>query len=319
MLKDVIEADSVLASHVTSLSWTMQTKRANPRTLASLIRMTQPTSLALGSGFFASADADLADLCLALNELKSLRCLIFGGFDLSSASSDYVSHSLSSKWHDLKRLELHQVRWQSPCGNITRQDAFWQSYMRPSFSLERLSIAFVQPRPTRANWGSGQHSWLYWLLSESCNSLTSLRLINLGEAIPEDASKLLLKASRNLKDLVISDYEGSELIADFLAAEASNLLSLTLGARLIEILLANGQIVPVLASKAILENRSKLRFLEVRDLRLFERLDLQTALEKGALPSLQHIVLTQSSRLHTQVQDLARYCTQAGIILQVKR
>ena len=317
--------DSNPALSCTGIQWCHQTRRASGDTLAALLRLAKPTHLAIGSGFFTnSSPEDLDALEAALKGLGSdLRSFAFGGYDLETTTSDYITHFLSTSWTSLSSLSLRQVRFTSPHLGITQtqHDAFWRSYPIPRFSLKHLSISFVRPVPAaRATitQDDQEKSWLYWLIAHSGKSLTSLELANLSEELPEDAYQLLREAVPNLRHLSITEYEGTELLGDILAGGADKLVSLTLGG-LSSIGLAGNESMDVLASPTVLEGRQELQYLEIQNLQLFERLDILQAMQAGRLPHLRQIVLTNASRIHPQVQVLDTYCKAKGILLVVRR
>lgn len=325
LLLQSIESSKNLASSCSSISWCSQTRRASHETLAALLAKAHPVMLALGSGFFSRTSSD--EVNTVENALRTLgphlRSFAFGGYDLESTSSDFVTHLLSSAFVNLTSLDLRQVRFQSPhLGSIeTAHDSFWRCYPRPQFALKHLSISFVRPMPAsraREDSDEQEQSWLHWLLAGSTSTLVSLDLANLADSLPEDALQLLDTASSRLRSLSITEYEGEDLLADLLVQKATQLVALTLGG-LASVALPQGMSMDVLASKAIWEGRHQLRYLEIQNLQLFERLGVLKAMKAGQLPSLRQIVLTNASRIHPKVQLLDAHCTTVGISLLVKR
>ena len=293
-------------------------------TLAAILRAAKPSSLALGSGFFSSGRRE--DIAMLENVLQrlgpDLQEFAFGGYDLETTTSDYITHPLSHAWTGLESLSLRQVRFVSPHAvNIEAQhDAFWRCYPPPKYRLKHLSISFVRPIPASAPTKdvAEDESWLHWLIAKSASSLASVDLANLSEALPEDAYQILKAAAPRLRRLSITEYEGDELLGNLLAHGADNLVSLTLGG-LSSIGLAGGRTMEILASPQILEGRRNLQYLEIQNLQLFERLDLVGAMRNGQLEDIRHIVLTNASRVHPEVQLLDAHCKQMGVTLLVRR
>lgn len=321
-----LRANKVLADSCGSLSWCSQTRRASGETLASLLNLARPAQLALGSGFFSRSHFEKPDG--VVDALKGigvgLRSFAFGGYDLETTSSDYITYLLSSEWSNLRSLSLRQVRFDSHHAIFleTQQDSFWRCYNRPAFKLSHIAISFVKPMGTSRTMssedGKSDESWLHWLLSSSVMTLTSLDLANLTEALPDDALQVLSQAAAHFRHLSITEYEGEDLLGDRLASGAASLVSLTLGG-LASVGMPNNKSMDVLASRSILEGRQKLRYLELQNFQLFERLALEEAMRDGKLPHLQQIVLTNASRVHPRVQLLDAYCTKASINFLVRR
>ena len=335
LLRDLLQRRPSTNRHARHIAWTIDTKRADPLVLADLIRTAQPSSLTLEGGFFYRTNSTaVRSLSSALYALHDLDSLSYGGFDLSPVSSDPISHHLCS-WSKLRRLELRQVRWHSALPHMSdalvqlfasaKQDTFWRMYPPPSFNLVHIGITFVRPQSVNGNFGrrdssdeSEQISWMLWLLHNSAHSLRSLVLSDLGEALPRDAQSLLVSLSSKLTNLSITGYQGDELLADQLCASAHGLLSLTLGG-LVSITLTDQRAWPVLATRDVVIDKRRLRYIEIQHMQLFERLQLEMALNEGLLPDLQQIVLANASHVHPEIHSLRRYCSSRGIILTLKR
>lgn len=318
---------------VTALTWTQETKTGNPLILARILAAADPASLCLGSGFFRRGSDAHLPLVDALYNLRNLTSLTFGDFDLDTVSSDWISHHLSSTFHSLQRLELRHVRWNASWFEFSKHNRFYQEYARPRFQLQHLGVTFPKVDSQYSSWGYPGENWLTWLMESTVesNSLRSLSLGSLEEVVPDEVVSLLERVSPSLTNLVITGYRGPDMLGDLTAAASVHLLSLTLGgdcttsssrAPTPTAPVVGGRAdvtLDTLAARSILISRPSLRYLEIQNSDLFERLQVAEALLDGLLPSLQHVVLVGISQMLPEVKRLGKLCSRAGITLRVKR
>lgn len=344
----------LFAKLTNSISWTMFSSTSSPSILAELINLATPPSLSLGHGFFRITSSESSILTKALYDLgNSLNSFTFGSFDTSGGhtSSDFISHHLT-KWHALTRLELQNVAF----GNVLEGGPFplllanmqWQKYNPPTFRLKHLGIVWTgtsseerwklepvtessteetaiiattdaeEQGNTKSTGSSTNTDWISWLLSSSTDTLTSLKLVGLSCSLPDTTLSTLQHTSRHLQNLQITDYRGPELIADMLLYNAQNLLTLTLGGETAIVDSEDGSSLPTLATSACLQEKHKLRCLEIQNLLLFDRLQVQQLLNEGELSALRQINLLNASRVYHPVQRLVLSCRGTDMTIVIR-